>query len=75
MTFTRWNSVYIMLDCIIQSFGDIYDILFTKQKLRNEMRINSGRPADHEILEHIEVLNKDQLLEIKNFLEPFKVYL
>lgn len=63
-----------MIDCIIQSFGEVYKILTTKQRLRNEMRINNGKRADHDILDLIEVLNKDQLIEIKQFLEPFKVH-
>lgn len=28
---TRWNSVYIMIDCIIKSYGPAYDILIAKQ--------------------------------------------
>lgn len=73
MLFTRWNSVYLMIDSILQSFGEIYDVLTTKQRLRNEARMNNGKQFDHEILELIEVLNKDDLIEIKQFLEPFKV--
>lgn len=63
-----------MLDCIIQSFADIYKILTSKQRLRIELKVNNGKKADHEIMDLIEVLNKEDLIEIKKILEPFKVH-
>lgn len=72
-TSTRWNSVFSMIDSIITSFSEVYKMLTTKQRLRNESRINAGKLPDQEILNLIGELNLSELKQIKNFLEPFKV--
>lgn len=70
---TRWNSVYKMIDSIIENYGEIYKVLTARQRLRNEGRINSQKNPDEEILNLITALKKSELVSIKSFLEPFKV--
>lgn len=72
-TTTRWNSVHIMIDCIIKSYQDVYKLLLAKQRHRNEARMMSSKQPDSEITEHLTVLNVAQLTEIRDFLLPFKV--
>lgn len=72
-TATRWNSVFIMIDCIIKSYNDVYKLLITKQRLRNECKINSNKQPDHEISDMVSVLNQSELIEIRDFLGSFKV--
>lgn len=72
-TTTRWNSVYIMLDAIIVSYEEIYELLMEKQRTYNEEKIKKGKQPETEILELITTLNRSELIEICNFLQPFKV--
>lgn len=72
-TSTRWNSVYIMFDCIIKNFSEVYRLLTLKQRLRNEFRINSRKQPDQEITSLITDLNKSELEKVTEFLNPFKV--
>lgn len=70
---TRWNSIFIMIDAIIESNSEVYKLLTVKQRLRNEARINAYKQADQEILNMITNLNMTELNNIKEFLQPFKV--
>lgn len=72
-TATRWNSVYIMLSAVIDNYDDVYNMLLNKQKLRNETQIHAHKKPDDSIIGMINVLKKDELIEIKDFLEAFKV--
>lgn len=71
---TRWNSVYIMLDAIIDGYQEIYDVLVVKQRLMNEVRSKRKLNPDNSLTEMLMVLNLSHITDIRNFLKPFKVY-
>lgn len=70
---TRWNSVFIMINCIIENFAEVYKWLTIKQRLRNELRITAKKQPDQDILNLMSELNKSELEKITEFLAPFKV--
>lgn len=70
-TSTRWNSVYIMLNEIIKNYRAIYDILVEKQQAVNENNRKSA--PETKVIDMITCLKLDELVEIRDFLEPFKV--
>lgn len=72
-TKTRWNSIFIMINCIIENFSEVYKLLTIKQRLRNEYRMNAKKSHDQEILNLINDLDKSDLEKIAEFLKPFKV--
>lgn len=61
---TRWNTVYIMLQSIIDSYGAIFAVL--------EKRQNTGKREHRQCLDRIECLRKSTLLKVAQFLKPFK---
>lgn len=70
---TRWNSVFMMVEAIINNYQDIYEALIVKQRWRNEYNIKNGKQPDNELSELLTVLNRKELEELMTFLEPFKV--
>lgn len=74
-TKTRWNSIYVMIDCIIKNFSELNKLLTVRQRLRNESRINNNKQADQDILSLVTNLNNSELVAIRDFLAPFKVCL
>lgn len=61
---TRWNTVYVMLQSIIDSYRSIFHVL--------EKRQNSGKREHRQCLDRIECLRKSTLLKVAHFLKPFK---
>lgn len=72
-TTTRWNSIYTMLNAIITSYQDVYDLLLEKQRFINDDKLKNGKQPNNEISDMITTLNRSDLIEICNFLQPFKV--
>lgn len=72
-TKTRWNSVFTMIDAIITEYQAIYDLLVYKQRVLNEDRFKRNKQPKNNITDLITVLKQEELIEIRNFLEPFKV--
>lgn len=70
---TRWNSVYIMLNSILNNFEAVRDLLIEKQLIVNQEKLKQNRPTDNTISELVTSLNKKDLVDIRDFLEPFKV--
>lgn len=61
---TRWNTVHTMFRSVEHGYDVIYNLL--------ERRQNSGKPAHRNCIDRIECIRKSTLVEIANFLEPFK---
>lgn len=61
---TRWNTVYTMLNSIVENYQSIYTSL--------EQRQSSGKRKYRNSLERIERLKKSTLIKIVKFLKPFK---
>lgn len=72
-TTTRWNSIYTMLNAIITSYQEVYDLLLEKQLFINDDKLKNGKQPNNEIFDLITTLNRSELIEICNFLQPFKV--
>lgn len=72
-TTTRWNSVYTMISAIIENYQPVYDLLVERQILRNESKLKQNKAPDNQITDLITVLNRTRLVEIRDFLQPFKV--
>lgn len=68
---TRWNSVFIMLESIIESYSDVYELLIMKQRLMNEARLKKHQSTDNAISELITTLNLSDMKAMKTL--PFKV--
>lgn len=63
---TRWNTVYIMVQSVLDSYQSIFDAL--------EKRHSSGKPRHKHCLDRIECIKKSTLMKIANFLKPFKIW-
>lgn len=61
---TRWSTVYMMLQSIVNSYGVIFDTLARRQ--------NSDKREHRNCFDRIECLKKSTLLKIVEFLKPFK---
>lgn len=72
-TKTRWNSVFIMINAIINNYEIVYDLLMEKQRIVNEEKIKRRKQPNNDISELITTLNRSELIEMRDFLEPFKV--
>lgn len=72
-TTTRWNSIFIMIDAIIESYNVLYDLLSEKQRIVNEEKIKQRKPTDNSITNLITNIDMVDLVEIHKFLQPFKV--
>lgn len=65
---TRWNSVSIMFDSIIENYAKIVDILTEKQRELNSSRTSQNKqPLDY--ISHVDI---SAMSEIADFLKPFK---
>lgn len=72
-TKTRWNSVYSMVDVIINNYQDLYELLISRQRLRNEARISCNQQPDNVISDLVTNINLTELTRLRDFLAPFKV--
>lgn len=70
---TRWNSVFTMLEAIIENYQQVYDLLLTKQRLMNEVRRRINHQPDNDLTDLCSALNLEELIQIRDFLKPFKV--
>lgn len=70
-TATRWNSIFIMLNAIIENYHTVHELLSEKQRVYNA-KYNVFKT---DITEKITNLNLSQMIEIRNFFEQFKVNL
>lgn len=70
---TRWNSVYIMINSIIDMYDAVYDLLLSRQRALNEMRLKQGRQPENSLTELVTSLCLADLVKIRDFLKPFKV--
>lgn len=62
-----------MLNAIITSYPEVYDLLLEKQRSVNDYKLKKGKQPNNDILDLITTLNRLELIEICNFLQPFKV--
>lgn len=69
---TRWNSVYAMINAILENHKDIYDLLQEKQKALDEHNRKNNKKLE-DILELLTIIDTDELKRIRDFLQPFKV--
>lgn len=72
-TTTRWNSVFIMIDAIIESHNKLYDLLYEKQQIVNDEKIKQRKKTDNSIIDLLTKIKFENLIEIHKFLQPFKV--
>lgn len=72
-TTTRWNSIFTMVDAVIEMYNEIYEILVAKQRAQNELRMQQKKQADNSLTELLTSIDLDQLTRLRDFLRPFKV--
>lgn len=72
-TTTRWNSVFTMIDAIITEFNAAYELLVYKQRVVNEERLKRNKRPENSLTDMASVLNHEELIQIRDFLQPFKV--
>lgn len=72
-TSTRWNSIFIMIDLIIEMYDDVYEVLLTKQRAQNEMRAGQRKQPDNSLTDILTSIDLDALIKLRDFLRPFKV--
>lgn len=64
---TRWNSVFIMIESIINNYRDVYDLMHEKQRILNDHNRNQNKKLEN-IMDYLTTLNMDELIRIKKFL-------
>lgn len=72
-TTTRWNSIFIMIDTIIEMYDSIYETLLAKQRAQNESRVKQRKQPDNALTDILTSINLDELVKLRDFLRPFKV--
>lgn len=70
---TRWSSLFAMIDTIIGMYQHVYELLITRQRLVNEARLKNGQQPKNNLAELITKLPLGKMIQIRDFLEPFKV--